>query len=81
MAVSELTDYETILKAIRQWPLERRFALVQDVLDSLASTVAPGRPREKTLEKALGLLATDQSPPTDEQVTQWLHEHRMEKYG
>jgi len=81
MAVSELTDYETILNAIRQWPLERRFALVQDVLDSLASQVASGRPRKKTLERALGLLATDQPPPTDEQVTQWLHERRMEKYG
>ena len=81
MAVSELTDYETVLNAVRQWPLERRFALVQDVLDSLASTVAPARPREKTLEKALGLLATDQPPPTDDQVAQWLHEHRMEKYG
>jgi dihydroneopterin aldolase len=77
----ETTNYETILNTVRQWPPNRRFALVQDVLNTLVSEVAPPRPRRKTLEKALGLLATDQPAPSDAEIKQWLNEHRMEKYG
>ena len=37
--------------------------------------------RRKTLNKALGLLATNQPAPSDEEIEQWLDEYRMEKYG
>ncbi len=37
--------------------------------------------KRNTLKDALGLLATDQPPPSDEEVQMWLDEHRMEKYG
>ncbi len=75
------TSYQTVLNTVRQWPPDRRFALVQDVINTLASEVAHPRPRHKTLEKALGLLATDQPAPSDAEIQQWLDEHRMEKYG
>ena len=39
------------------------------------------RPRNRTLHRALGLLATDKAAPTDEEVERWLDEHRQEKYG
>ena len=81
MGTRETISYETILNTIRQWPLDRRFALVQDVLSTLAPEVSPTRPRRKTLEKALGLLAADQPAPSDAEIEQWLNEHRMEKYG
>ena len=29
----------------------------------------------------IGLAAGDRPPPTDEEVKQWIDEHRMEKYG
>ena len=77
----ETTSYETVLNTVRQWPPDRRFVLVQDVLNTLAPKVAPSRPRRKTLKKALGLLATDQPAPSDAEIQQWLDEHRMEKYG
>jgi hypothetical protein len=77
----ETTSYETILNTVRQWPPDRRFALVQDVLNTLAPEVKPSRSRRKTLEKALGLLATSQPAPSDAEIKQWLDEHRMEKYG
>jgi hypothetical protein len=39
-------------------------------------------PRQRgSLRNLVGLLATDQPPPTDEAVERWLEEHRMEKYG
>ena len=81
MGTRETISYETVLNTVRQWPLDRRFALVQDVLSTLAPKVLPPQPRPKTLEKALGLLATSQPAPSDAEIKQWLDEHRMEKYG
>lgn len=77
----ETTNYETILKTIHNWPLADRLMLIQDILQSLMPEPAPSRPRHMTLPQALGLLATDQPPPSDVEVQQWLAEHRLEKYG
>lgn len=77
MNQSEDVNYEVILAAVQQWPAPQQMALVQDVL----KTLELARPRQATLSRALGLLATDQPAPTDEEVKQWLDEHRMEKYG
>jgi len=81
MDTRKTISYETVLNTVRQWPPDRRFALVQEVLSTLAPEVLPSRPRHKTLEKALGLLATSQPAPSDAEIKQWLDEHRMEKYG
>ena len=81
MDALETTTYETVLNTVRQWPPDRRFALMQDVLNTLASEVKPARSRHKTLEKALGLLATSQLAPSDAEIKRWLDERRMEKYG
>lgn len=77
MNQSENVNYEDILAAVQQWPAPQQIALVQDVL----KTLELARPRQATLSRALGLLATNQPAPTDEEVKQWLDEHRMEKYG
>jgi hypothetical protein len=58
----------------------RRFTLVQDVLNTLATEVTSTQSRRKTLHKALGLLATDQPAPSDAETQQWLDERRMEKF-
>ncbi|MFZ4662295.1 MAG: hypothetical protein ACOYNY_35130 [Caldilineaceae bacterium] len=34
-----------------------------------------------TLQCALGLLATEQTAPSDEVIETWLNEHRLEKYS
>lgn len=81
MNALEKTSYETVLNTVCQWPPDRRFALVQDVLNTLVPEVLSPRPRRKTLQKALGLLATSQPAPSDAEIKQWLDEHRMEKYG
>jgi hypothetical protein len=77
----EPITYENIIKTVREWPPARRFALVQDVLNTLAPTAPPDKPRRKTLDKALGLLATARPAPSDAEIEQWLDERRMEKYG
>jgi hypothetical protein len=79
MSQSEANNYEQLLKIVSNWSEDKQFAFVHDVLKVLESRKE--RKREPTLQKALGLLATDQPPPTDEEVKQWLDEHRWEKYG
>jgi hypothetical protein len=81
MNTLKANSYETVLKTVREWPLDRRFALVRDVINTLAAETSPIRPKRKTLERALGLLATGQPAPSDTEVNQWLDEHRMEKYA
>ncbi len=75
------TTYERIIQIVNSWPAHRRFTLVQDVLKTLEpnSQVAPRR--RDTLKQALGFLATSRAAPSDQEVAQWLDEHRVEKYG
>lgn len=74
-------SYDSVLQTVRQWPPDRRFALVRDVINTLAADASPFRPERKTLERALGLLATSRPAPSDAEIKQWLDEQRMEKYG
>ena len=67
----EVTDYEAILKIVASWPPPRRFALLQDVLRSLATEAETDAPKRPTLAIARGLLATDRTPPSDAEVDQW----------
>lgn len=78
---SETNSYESIFEIVREWTPAQRFHLVQDILKTLAPREEPMRAKRQTLQKALGLLATDQPPPTDEEVRRWLDERRREKYG
>lgn len=78
---TETANYQGILNIVRQWPTAQQIALVEDVLKTISSRVEPPKQRQRTLDRALGLLATDKPAPTDDEVKQWLDEHRMEKYG
>jgi hypothetical protein len=44
---------------------------------TVASTT---RPRRNTLDKAWGLLATDQPAPSDAEIQRWLDERRAERF-
>lgn len=81
MNTIKTNSYDSVLQTVRQWPPNRRFALVRDVINTLATEVFPSRPRRKTLKKALGLLAASRPAPSDAEIQQWLDEHRIEKYG
>ncbi len=74
-------NYDNVLQTVRQWPPNRRFALVRDVINTLATEAFPSQSKRKTLKKALGLLATSRPAPSDAEIQQWLDEHRLEKYG
>ena len=72
--------YQQVLDLVSGWPTEERLALARDLLGTVnASHVERnGRP---SFERALGIGRGDGPPPTDQQVKQWMDEHRMGKYG
>jgi len=79
MATDQRLDYATVLNAVRSWDARQRFSLVQDVLNTLVP--APEEPAGRsTFQRALGLLATEQPPPSDEDVKGIVDEERMRKY-
>lgn len=60
---------------------DEKHTLEKDAQVQQAAVSAPTHPKKNTLKKALGLLATNGPAPTDEEVEQWLREHRLEKYA
>ena len=78
---SETNSYESILEIVRQWTPAQRFHLVQEVLKTLEPKGEPVPKKRQALRELYGLLATDQPPPSDEDVRRWLDERRWEKYG
>jgi hypothetical protein len=72
--------YQQVLHQVSAWPAEDRIALARDLLGTVSGTQAAqnGRP---SFERALGIGRGEGPPPTDEQVRQWIDEHRIGKYG
>ena len=79
MNQTESPSYQQVLEVVSRWSDVRRFTLVQDVLKTLEPEKRPHQ--KQTLQQALGLLETTVQPPSDEEVKQWIEDHRMEKYG
>lgn len=75
--------YENILQTVRDWPPASQLILVQDILKTLGQEWGGDRRSKKTAHLALGLLTMSQVdiPPTDEEISQLLEEHRLHKYG
>lgn len=63
MSATGSTSHDTVLKIVSGWPSEERLSLVQDALETLVPELKGPRPRRRTLERALGLLASDQPAP------------------
>jgi hypothetical protein len=81
MQTVETTQYRTVIEQVKEWPADERLALVQDILRTLKPQFVAADRQEGTLNRALGLLASQYPTPTDDTIQQWIHEKRMEKYG
>jgi hypothetical protein len=80
-------EYERVLEQTRSWPAHLRLGLAQDLLRTLYPElpVSPAQgsnaaPR-KTIADLQGILASEQPPPSDEEVRRLIEEHILEKYG
>jgi hypothetical protein len=86
-------EYESVVEKVRRWPSELQFSLLHEVLHILAvdqvgraernsSDSGMGeRTGHSTIARATGLLKTEESPPTDDEVRQLLQDRRIEKFG
>jgi hypothetical protein len=72
-------DRATILQAIQELPQDEQEALLSELLDRLPLEKEP--PIAPNSSRLAGIFSHSQIPPTDEEVAQWLDEHRQEKYG
>jgi hypothetical protein len=86
MNTAEATELSHILNVVIAWPTTLRVTLARKILESLEKGEAPAAspcPKTRGLSAAevRALIKTDRTPPDDETVEGWIHEHRMEKYG
>lgn len=81
-----MLDHDTILEAVRHWPREAQLLLARELLSTVATSSAYESRDASPMAQAgwrnlIGLLATEQTPPSDEDVARWREERRTEKYG
>ena len=78
--MSHRHEIDSILKRVETWPPEDRRALAIELLQR--STTGATLPPRDTLSQARAIAGSRTGPaPTDEEVKQWIDEHRMAKYG
>lgn len=78
------TDRAAILKAVEGWAPDEQVALARAILERAAAHLVPPTvepPSGSTWDALYGIASSGSTAPSDEQVAQWLDEHRMEKYG
>lgn len=75
------TEFEAVLRLVNGWSADDRQALGQAIEQTLQQEETREQERHAAFLQLQGMLVTDRPPPTDAEVKQWLHEHRMEKYG
>ncbi|HID53522.1 MAG TPA: hypothetical protein EYP41_16005 [Anaerolineae bacterium] len=73
-------NHREILQNVLDWPPHQQIDLAHELLKIAASKKRDSQ-RQELFEQAVGLLATDEPPPTDEEIARILEEERMKKYG
>ena len=66
-------EYDQVFRTVVQWPPDQRASLARALID----TLRPPSREKPTLDQIVGIAHGN----GDEQVEQWLGEHRMQKYG
>ena len=82
MSVSELSNIEGLLDQVKGWPTSDQLRLARMILATLeAGAPGPERlPRPRSLKHILGLLKTDNPPPTDQECQALLEEELAKKH-
>ena len=77
----KIMNWEELRKEAYKLPVYERLLLVNSIISSLTEELRPRPPQgEGGLTQLTGLLKTEASPPTDEEIKTILEEHREEKY-
>jgi hypothetical protein len=78
MSPSLSSEVETIFEQVQAWPAPAQRSLATRILQSLE--VSARRPA-KPVDNLLGLLATSEPPPSDEECERVIAEERLRKHG
>ena len=84
--IREPVRYEELIAVVTKWSPTLRLNLIQDIVRSLEPEMADselsiGNKPVQTLDRALGLLATTEPAPSDDEIKQILVDARIEKYS
>ncbi len=74
-------DHDTIMHAVQQWPREQQLELAREILQAAATNTPRPAPSQDSWQRLVGILATDQPAPSDEEIERWREERREQKYG
>jgi hypothetical protein len=80
MSTAEADELALVLDNVRSWPVERRLALAQGILRTLESDLTGASRPRRSPEILVGLLKTDQPPPSDEDCQRILEEELIRKH-
>jgi hypothetical protein len=83
MSPTESNELSEVLDRVKRWSDADRFALVKEVLETLApreSTISRLN-RGRSAKEIRKTFKTDQPAPDDQTIRQWIDERRMGKYG
>jgi hypothetical protein len=89
MSTAEAQELTQVWEQVKNWPVRLQIALARRLLDTIdtaepavqAPRTGPPATRGRPVAELIGLGAGNGPPPSDEQVRQWIEEHRREKYG
>lgn len=70
-----------VLMQVSGWPSEDRLALVRGIVQSLEREAHREFPHLKPLKGLVGLLATEDAPPSDEECRAILESELLRKYS
>ena len=59
----------------------QKVTVVTPALDEVSGPIADSKERQEAALQLIGILKTDQPPPSDEEVERIVDEARMKKYG
>jgi hypothetical protein len=70
-----------LLIEIRRLSMNERIVLIETLVHDLREEMQSQTTLSSSLERAYGLLSTDTTPPTDEEIKEIIADHLMEKHS
>ena len=80
MATTEIDEFGEMLNKVRAWSTEKRLALTQQILQTLSGDLGGPPAPQQTLKDLLGLLKTENRPPSDAECEKIVEEERLRKH-
>ena len=85
MAISGTNEIADVVDRVKSWPAAMRITLARKILESVEKAAGPEptplSARGPSAAEVMAMFKTDRPAPNDAEVSQWIDDHRMEKYG